>query len=406
MRKYALKCNKMFDAANSQVLENVVILIEGNKIVAVEPAAAAKTEGYELIDLSDQFVTPGLIDCHMHLMGNGEGSSLGVRPYMTIGKAALKALKNVQADLMAGFTTARSCGDMGYIDVAVRDAINSGEFCGPRLMVSGSALSSTGGHADHHYNPYIGEVLPTVAVGDGPAELIKQTRLNIKHGVDYIKFMSTGGVMSLGTTVGAQQLSFDEMKAIIDTAKMYGMITATHAHGTSGIKDAIRAGVTSIEHGMIMDEECIDLMKEMGTYLVPTIIAAKCIVENGARIGTPQWAIDKANQVLSTHQNGFRRCLEEGIPIAFGSDAATPYNFHGAQAKEFGYLCEFGMTPIQALTAATKTASALLRKQDTIGSIEVGKLADIAAFDGDPREDISCMCRCTFVMKDGVVYKQ
>ncbi len=406
MGKYALKCKKMFDAVNSQVLENVVILVDANKITAVEPAATAKTEGYELIDMGDKFVTPGLIDCHMHLTGNGEGSSLAVRPYMTIGKAALKALKNVQADLMAGFTSVRSCGDMGFIDVAVRDSINSGEFWGPRLMVSGSALSSTGGHSDHHYNPYISEVLPTVAVGDGPAELIKQTRNNIKHGVDYIKFMSTGGVMSLGTTVGAQQFSFEEMKAIIDTAKMYGMITATHAHGTSGIKDAIRAGVTSIEHGMIMDEECITLMKEMGTYLVPTIIAAKCIVENGARIGTPQWAIDKANQVLSTHQNGFRRCLEEGIPIAFGTDAATPYNFHGAQAKEFGYLCDFGMTPMQALTAATKTASELLRKQDTIGSIEAGKFADIAAFDGDPREDISCMCHCTFVMKDGVVYKQ
>ena len=404
MAKYALKCKKMFDALNEKVLEDVIILVEDNKIAEVLSDNNIP-EGYEVIDMGDKFVTPGLIDCHMHLAGNGESSGLSIRPYQTIGKAAYRALNNVRDDMMAGFTSIRSCGDMGYIDVALRDSINAGEHWGPRLMVPGQSLGSTGGHSDSHYNPYIKEIMGKETIGDGPAEMMKCVRTNIKHGADYIKFMATGGVMSLGTTVGAQQMSYEEMKAICDTAKMYGCIIATHAHGTSGIKDAIRAGVTSVEHGMIMDEECIQLMKEMGTYLVPTIIAAKSIVENGAKIGTPQWAIDKANQVLSSHQWGFTRCMEEGIPIAFGSDAATPNNFHGKQTKEFEYLVEFGMSPLQALTAATKTASELMRKSEQVGSITKGKFADIAAFDGDPREDITAMNRCVFVMKDGVVYK-
>ena len=241
--------------------------------------------------------------------------------------------------------------------------------------------------------------------GDGPTEMVKLVRTNIKHGVDFIKFMATGGVMSLGTTVGAQQMSYEEMKAICDTAKMYGMITATHAHGTSGIKDAIRAGVTSVEHGMMMDEEGIQLMKEHGTTLVPTIIAAERIIVKGKEAGTPDWAIAKAKQVYDRAHWGFTRCMEEGIPIAFGTDSGTPYNFHGKQAYEFELMVGWGMTPLQALTAATKTASELLRKQDEVGSIEAGKYADVVAFDGDPTEDIKVMTNCTFVMKGGEVYK-
>ena len=407
MAKKAIKCSKMFDSTTGTVRENVVIYTDGERIEAVLPAAEAKFDGCEVIDLTGKFVTPGLCDCHMHLASNGEGSSMGTAPYQTSGDATLRAVNNVKSDLMAGFTAIRACGDHGFLDVAIRNAVDRGEIPGPRMMVSGCAISSTGGHADSHYNPYIeADAFMSGYAADGPAEMMKAVRYNIKHGADFIKYMSTGGVMSLGTTVGAQQMSFEEMKAICDTAKLYGMTIATHAHGTSGIKDAIRAGVTSVEHGMMMDEEGIELMKEYGTTLVPTLIAAERIITKGKEIGTPDWAIAKANTVFSHATGVFKRCNEEKIPIAFGTDSGTPFNFHGKQAYEFELMCRYGMTPAEALTAATKTGSELMRKSADIGSIEAGKYADIAAFDGDPMEDITAMTRCTFVMKGGEVYKK
>ena len=407
MAKKAIKCSKMFYSTTGTVRENVVIYTDGERIEAVVPAAEAKFDGCEVIDLTGKFVTPGLCDCHMHLASNGEGSSMGTAPYQTSGDATLRAVNNVKSDLMAGFTAIRACGDHGFLDVAIRNAVDRGEIPGPRMMVSGCAISSTGGHADSHYNPYIeADAFMSGYAADGPAEMMKAVRYNIKHGADFIKYMSTGGVMSLGTTVGAQQMSFEEMKAICDTAKLYGMTIATHAHGTSGIKDAIRAGVTSVEHGMMMDEEGIELMKEYGTTLVPTLIAAERIVVKGKEIGTPDWAIAKANTVFSHATGVFKRCNEEKIPIAFGTDSGTPFNFHGKQAYEFELMCRYGMTPAEALTAATKTGSELMRKSADIGSIEAGKYADIAAFDGDPMEDITAMTRCTFVMKGGEVYKK
>ena len=407
MAKKAIKCSQMFDSQTGCVKENVVILIDGDKIIDVVSAGSVGSlEDYQVIDLTGKFVTPGLIDCHMHLGSNGEGSSMGTRPYTTIGTSTLKALKNVGEDLKAGFTSIRSCGDQGYLDVALRNAINRGEFQGPRLMVPGISIASTGGHADTHYNPYLEECSEVHAMSaDGPDGMRKAVRTNLKYGADFIKFMSTGGVMSLGTTVGAQQMSLEEMKAICETAKMYGVITATHAHGTSGIKDAIRAGVTSVEHGMMMDEEAIHLMKEHGTTLVPTLIAAERIIVMGEKIGTPDWAIAKAKQVFERATWGFKRCIEENIPIAFGTDTGTPYNFHGKQTYEFELMVRYGMTPTQALMAATKTGSELMRKQDTVGSIEAGKFADIVAFDENPLEDIKAMSHSTFVMKGGEVVK-
>ena len=407
MSKKAIKCSKMFDSANGCVLEDVVIFTEGDRISAVAPAASAGSlEGREVIDLTGKFVTPGLIDSHIHAGFTGAGSVAGTRPYTTLGEYTLEGLVNLNDHLMAGFTSVRTAGDMGYSDVALRDAINKGDFPGPRMMVSGSHISPTGGQSDTRYSPYLHEeVVHWGLSSNGRQGMIKLVRANIKHGVDYIKFMSTGGVMSPGLTVGAQQMTFEEMKAICDTAKMYGMSTATHAHGTHAINDAIRAGVTSVEHGTMMDEEGVQLMKEHGTTLVPTLIAMERIINKGREVGTPDWAIAKAQRCFEHAEWVFHRCLEEGIPIAFGTDCGTPYNFHGKQGFEFELMVNWGMTPLQALTAATKTASELLRRNDTVGSIEAGKYADVAAFDEDPRINIKTLARCVFVMKGGEVFK-
>ncbi len=401
MSKKVLKCTKLFDSENEKVIENVLIFVNGNIIENVTDFNQ-NTDGYELIDLQDKFVTPGLIDCHVHLTGDGEASFGSM--HKTLGDQAFYAMRKAKADLMAGFTTLRSVGDPGFVDVALRNAIDKGEVDGPRLVVSGPALSSTGGHADSHYNPYLSDST-AFNVADGPAEFMKVARYNIKHGANLIKFMSTGGVMSLGTTVGAQQMTFEEMKAVVDVANMYGVHTATHAHGTEGIKNAVKAGVTSVEHAMILDDECIEEMAKRGTYLVPTIIAAERIVTKGAEMGVADWAVAKAKQVYATHKAGFQKARAAGVKIAFGTDAATPQNFHGKQGYEFELLQEFGLTTLEALTTATKTASELLRRDKEIGSVTKGKFADIVAFDEDPRDNIKTMTNCTFVMKNGVVYK-
>lgn len=404
MADKVLKCSKMFDAENEQVLENVLIFVTGDKIEKVTPWTE-DTGDAEVIDLTGKFVTPGLIDCHVHLSSNGEPNPSGTGK--TLGDHAFFAMRMAQADLMAGFTSLRSVGDPGFIDVALRNAIDRGEVVGPRLMVAGPAIGTTGGHADSHYNPYLSES-PAASlnnIADGYDGMLKAARYNIKHGVDLLKFMSTGGVMSKGTTVGAQQMTFEEMKAVIEIANLYDVTTATHAHGTSGIKNAVKAGVTSVEHGMMLDDECIEEMAKRGTYLVPTIIAAERIIVMGAEAGIPQFMVDKAKQVMANHKNGVAKARAAGIKVAFGTDSGTPYNFHGKQTYEFELMQGFGIEPLQALTAATKTASELLRRNEVLGSITPGKYADIAAFDGDPREDITAMTRCDFVMKGGVVYK-
>lgn len=404
--KKAVKCGKLFDSISCKVLEDKVVIIQDKTIYdVIDLREFAQEPDMEVIDLSDKFVTPGLTDLHVHSGMNGEGNDRMDLLHHTPAELTLYSLKNVQQDLYAGFTTLRDCGSQAFVSVALRDAINKGDFEGPRMFVSGYSLGSTGGHADSHYAPGVTCTAEEHPIIDGPDSARKAARFNLKNGADFLKFMSTGGVMSKGTTLGAQQLCDDEIAAIIEIANLYGVHTATHAHGTNGIKAAVRAGVTTVEHGMILDEEAIQLMLEHGTYLTPTIIAAERICVKGPEMGLTPWMVEKANQALSHHEWGFRQCLEKGVPITFGTDSATPYNYHGKQGYEFQLLQRFGMDPHKALVAATMTNAKVLGVDKTQGSVEKGKVADLCAWSCDPMEDVKTMQNCLFVMKEGVVVK-
>ncbi|MBQ1270334.1 MAG: amidohydrolase family protein [Clostridia bacterium] len=402
--KTAIKCGKLFNSNDGTVQENMLVLIDGKKITDVIPCPEQLPQDHEIIDLSDSFVMPGLIDAHVHLGSTGHNDPYSASQAL-LGDAVVQALENARVNLMAGFTTVRDCGSKGFTNVSVRNAIAQGKFPGSRIFASGGGISSTGGHADDHFSPYLKN---TLGIGpcDGPYEARKAARYNLKYGADFIKVMATGGVMSLGTTVGSQQLTQDEMNAICEIARMYGVHTAAHAHGTEGIKAAARAGITSIEHGMMLDDEAIELFLEHGTYHTPTIIAAERIIVCGEKMGLQTWMIDKAKQVYEHHEWGVREGMRLGVKHTFGTDAGTPSNFHGKQTYEFELMTKFGFTPAQTLIAATKTNAELLSSYDKFGSVEAGKLADIVAFKKDPLEDITVMKECAFVMKEGVVYKQ
>lgn len=402
--KKLIRCGQFFSGKDETVQENMAIIIDKNKIIEVCPYHQLPTFDGEIIDLSNQFVMPGLIDAHVHINMNGEADMMNLISHTTIGELTLLSMNHAQKDLMAGFTTLRDEGAYGFSDVSLKNAINAGLVIGPRLLVSGMSISSTGGHGDNHLTPYMtGGSFSTIV--NSPSEARKAARYTFKYGADQIKLMATGGVISFGDEPGAPELSFEEMKAALDIANSRGKLSSAHAHGAEGIKLAIRAGITSIEHGMMIDEEGIDMLAEYGVYLIPTIIAAYRIVEFGSQSGIPAWAVEKASRCLENHGTNLKKMIKKGVKIGFGSDAATPYNKHGEQGFEFELMTRYGFTPVQTLLCATKVNSELLKMNDKIGSIEVGKLADIVAFDKSPLLDIKAMTDCRFVMKDGVVYK-
>lgn len=381
----------------------MLIINENDRIIKVTDDPSAICDADEVIDLSDKFVLPGLIDCHVHTHMDGVNEDFNGEKRL-MGSLAYDAMRHARQDLDAGFTTVRDEGSTDFIDVALRDEINAGRITGPRMIVSGWALGPTGGHSDLHRMPQYYDA--DMRIADSPFEVRKAARSNIKYGVDQIKLMVTGGVMSKGDAPGAQYMAYDEILAAVETANMHGKLTSAHAHGAEGIKAAVRAGITSIEHGMMMDEECIRLMKEHGTYLVPTIIAAYQVVEHGKSCGLAEENINKAAQCLKLHEEHLRMCREAGVKIAFGTDAGTMFNLHGKQALEFRLMNRFGFRPAEALLCATKNAAELLRMSGSIGSVEPGKFADIVAVDGNPLMDISVMEHVGFVMKSGEIIKQ
>jgi imidazolonepropionase-like amidohydrolase len=384
----------------------MTLVVEGNKIIAVSKGFTAKASGDTLIDLSKKTVLPGLIDMHVHL--EGETSKDQALQKFTLNEAdiAFRAVTFARKTLLAGFTTVRDLGGTG-VNTSLRNAINEGFVVGPRIFSAGKSIATTGGHADPtngYRKDLMGDPGPREGVINSPEDARKAVRQRYKDGADLIKITATGGVTSLAKDASGPQFTDDELKAIIETAKDYGMHTAAHAHGAEGMKRAVMAGITTIEHGTLMTEEVMDLMKQKGTYYVPTLTAGRFVGEQAKIPGYYHPLVaPKAAAIGPQIQQTFAKAYKRGVKIAFGTDAGV--YFHGENAKEFGFMVEGGMPPMEAIKAATVVNAGILKMSDKIGTLEPGKLADIVATDENPLQNIRTLEKVTFVMKEGVIYK-
>ena len=391
-----VRCGKLLDVKSGTLRDNVTITIDDGKITAIGTTNAKPT-----IDLSQATCLPGLMDMHDHLTSDPTDSgyqSLGV----SVPRQTIKGVKNARITLYNGFTTVRNVGASGYSDVALRDGIEAGEVDGPRMFVSGPALGITGGHCDEtllapefHFK--------AEAVADGPWPARARVRENVKYGVDLIKICASGGVLSKGDQPGAPQYTLEEMQAIADEAHKLGRKVAAHAHGTQSIKDAIRAGVDSIEHASLIDDEGIKLAKEKGTFLVFDIYNDDFILAEGAKVGMLPESIEKERAIGKLQRQNFRHAYLGGARMAFGTDGGV-YP-HGDNWKQFPIMVEYGMKPIEAIRSATVDAAELVGLKEKAGVIEKGDYADLIAIDGNPLTDIRAMEKVRFVMKEGKVYR-
>ncbi len=400
----AIRAGKVLDVRTGNFATDQIIWIEGDRIKAIGNAANISPKlpaGAKIIDLSKSTVLPGLIDCHTHLtLTPYDSGPLGL--HASYPRQALTGARNARVTLEAGFTTVRNVGADGYSDIALRDAINAGDVPGPRMLASGPPLSITGGHGDENF------LAPQFnwsndGVADGVDGVIKKVREDIKYGADVIKFMATGGVLSEGDNPALAQYSPEEMKAIVDTAHSLGRKVAAHAHGATGIKLAVIAGVDSIEHGSYINDEDIALMKQHGTYLVPTVYLEDWLMQNVTALGLTPNMIEKANTVLPIAQQNLSHAFKSGVKVAFGTDAAV-YP-HGLNAREFGKMVDMGLPPLTSIQAATVNAADLLGWSDRVGTLEPGKFADIIAVEGDPVANVHTLENVQFVMKGGAVVK-
>jgi imidazolonepropionase-like amidohydrolase len=401
-----LHCGKLVDVKNKKVLEAVSVVVERNTIVEVKNGYVQPGASDKVIDLKALTVLPGLMDMHVHMESQTRKGAVADRFIMNPADIAFESAKYAQVTLMAGFTTVRDLGG-STVNVSLRNAINKGFVVGPRIYTAGKSIGTTGGHADPtngYRKSLMGNPGPDDGVINGADQARQAVRQRYKDGSDLIKITATAGVLSQAKDASGAQFTDEELKAIIETARDYGFKVAAHAHGAEGMKRAIRAGVNSIEHGSYMDDEAIGLFKKHGAWYVPTIIAGRSTADSAkvpgyyTEIVTPK-ALAVGPQIQST----FAKAYKAGVKIAFGTDAGV--FMHGKNAKEFAYMVEGGMPPMEALRSATVYAAELLGVTDILGAVEKGKRADIVAVDGDPLKDISVMEKMVFVMKDGVVYK-
>jgi len=396
-----IRAGKLFDPASGRLLDSPVVVISGNHIEALGSRDLATPANARMIDLGSATLLPGFIDVHTHLTfdaGGGGYESLGI----STPRAALKGARNARLTLLAGFTTVRNVGAEGYADVALRDAIEAGDVIGPRMQVSGPPLGITGGHCDSNLLPpefhYSAE-----GAADGVEAVMHKVREVVKYGVDVVKFCASGGVFSKGDNPKLEQYSPAEMEALIAEAHRLGHKVATHAHSALAIKDAVRAGVDSIEHGIFLDDEGIQLMKEHKTFLVPTSYPLFWFEEHAPQMHFPPWVTEKAAIIIPAAKQNMTKAFHSGVRVALGTDAGV-YP-HGENGGEFWSMVTLGLTPVQALQAGTINAAELMGWSERVGSISKGKFADIVAVGGDPIADVRLLQHVQFVMKDGVVYK-
>jgi len=406
-QKTYVQCGRLIDPVSGSVKSEVTIVVEGNKVSSIEKGYVSGGGADQVVDLHSKTVMPGLIDCHVHFEDQFGKNTMVERFRMSEADIAFRSTIFAKRTLMAGFTTVRDCGGSG-VNTSLRNAIASGLVVGPYMLSAGKAISGTGGHMDYtdgfREDLFRNTPSPEDGIADGKDELIKAVRFQFKRGADLIKIASTGGVLDLSKDGSGAQFSIEEIKAVVETAKDYGMKVACHAHGAEGIRRAILGGVSSIEHGSYMNEEDFALAKQYGTYLVPTIIAGRSVADSSKIPGFfPPVIVTKAIAVGSQIQATFGKAYKAGVKIAFGTDAGV--YAHGKNALEFTYMVEAGMPPMEAIKAATVNAADLLGISSERGSLQVGKIADIIAVDGDPLADISLMTKVSFVMKMGKIYK-
>jgi imidazolonepropionase-like amidohydrolase len=396
---YLLNPKQILDVETGKLIRSKVLVTDG-KIMAISNSFKA-SEDLKVINLPDLTLLPGLMDAHVHLIGNTElkgMESLSESSYLS----TIYGVKNAQDTLMAGFTTVRNVGASNYSDVALKQAIAKQAVLGPTLLVSGPPLGITGGHCDSNTLPYDFNYTSD-GVADGPWEIRKKVRENRKYGADLIKFCATGGVMSKNTNLRTTQYTTDEMEAIVDEAHNRGMKVAAHAHGLDGIKAAILAGVDSVEHSSLIDEETIELAKTKGVFLSMDVYVSDYILGEGAKQGIPEYSLNKERQVGKKQRENFQKAVKANAKIVFGTDAGI-YP-HGKNARQFKYMVQWGMTPLQAIQAATINTASLFGVPN-IGKIKESFEADIIGVKGNPLEDITSLEAVEFVMNNGIVIKQ
>lgn len=397
----------MIDTENEILTGSKTIIIVDDRITDIQDGYVSPRPPSTSIDLKEYTIMPGLMDMHVHIDHESNPKRYEEGFKLNDADAALKATQYCSKTLMAGFTFVRDLGGAGGVNVSLKKAINNGYIIGPRIITTEKSIATTGGHADPTNGvrkELMGNPGPAEGVANGPDEMRKAVRQRYKNGADMIKITATGGVLSVAKDGSGPQFTMEELKALIETASDYGMHTAAHAHGAKGMKRAVLAGINSIEHGTYMTEEIMDLMIERGTFLVPTLAAGKFVAEKALIPNFyPAVVVPKALEIGPVIQETFRKAYERGVKIAFGTDTGVAY--HGQNAKEFIYMTEVGMSPMEAIVSATKSASELARWTDDLGSITPGKFADIVAVKGNPLENIELLLDIPFVMKGGVIYK-
>ena len=405
----AIRAGTLIDGTGGAPLKNAVILVQGGRITAAGTNVTVPS-GATVVDLSAYTVLPGFIDAHVHLIGHilGDGDWQHQGLVESSAQRALLGAAHAQQTLEAGFTTVRNVGADAFTDISLRNAINAGWVPGPRILGAGISFGISGGHCDGSsgLQPDIPESKGGFETGaaDGVEAVREMVRYDVKHGADVIKICATGGVLSPTDSVGAQQYTEEEMRAVVEAAHMMDRRVAAHAHGLEGIKAAVRAGVTSIEHGSILDAESVRMMKEKGTWLVPTLLAGYT-VDSLARAGRlPPAIAAKALAIAPRIHASFKLAVDGGVRIALGTDAGVMR--HGTNGREFGLMVQYGMTPMQAIVAGTSNGATLLGLEAEIGTIAAGKQADLVAVRGDPLQNIRILETVDFVMKGGVVFKR